>query len=230
MIVSDTNNLALHKQFFREFNTRSEYTHKPVFSKSSHPWALYNNVLDSKFWFMNANNPLSCRGISFSFLLLSNIGKWRDSKKMPAARIIPATFPVIPFSPDSSIILEAGPCRPSSFFIKEYNDALKKISPFSVFVNPWHDDPEKIYRFDFNDEKIKFYNNIIKYRNCRKFPHFPNISGKDLYALWLKGLPLEAIHWYASEASYYPSRSRFHSLYPVSPLRSDHPLPLPPSL
>lgn len=199
------------REFFLKWNHVSS-SPSLKFRKSNFSCSLHSS--DSRLWFISAADPDKCRGRDFSFLLLHDIGEWKYTKETPKERIIPAAFPVVLSSPETVIIMESGPCSRNSFFRKEFISAEKELSPFSPLTIPWYDNSEYILKFDFRDEKLKFFSNLFKYRNRRIFPHYPLMKGKHLYSLWLKGLCLEALHWYASESLYYKSLSSFLSHYP----------------
>lgn len=185
-----------------------------VFFKTDFANSISHPSSESKFWFVPYHSPGNCRGRDYTILHFSDMGKWVNTDKALKDNVIRASFPVINCSRDNMIILEAGPFKRNSLFEREFIHAEKNQTPFSIIRIPWSDDHENFYRFDFKEDAVKFYNNLILYRNRRTFPHFPMVSGKKLYHLWLHGLPLEAIHWYASEASFFKTHSRFLNHFP----------------
>ena len=203
-----------NRDFFLELSDCSSHPSSLRFTKEEISSTLHLPSLNSRFWFVPASNPDSCRSRDFSILILHDTGLWKNTKAMPSHRIIPAAFPAVLPSADSVIILESGPCKRNSFFRKEWKAAEKKLSPFSPLTIPWHENPENILKFDFPEERLKFHSLIMKFRNRKSFPHFPMVKGKVLYRLWEKGISLEAIYWYASESSFYKYPSQFLNRYP----------------
>lgn len=201
------------KEFFLDWseNTQCE---KFEFLKRDFSSTLHMPSCDSNLWFIPASLPDNARGRSFELLYLSDINIWKNPKSRPANRIIPAAFPVVSFSPDSVIILESGPSKKSSFFFKEWSDANSGLSQFKTFIIPWYENTSCFLRFDFPDERTKFFKELWRYRHRKCLPHFPNVKPRQLLALWEKGLPLEVIHWYASESSLFKSPSRFLNAFP----------------
>ena len=184
------------------------------FLKTDFANSIYHPSTESKFWFVPYHSPGNCRGIDYTILYFSDMGEWKNPAEDYGDNIIRATLPVVNCSQDNMIILEAGPHKRNSLFAKELRDAAKRRTPFRIIRLPWHDDHEKFYRFDFPEDAVKFFSNLIKYRRRRTFPHYPMVSGKTLYNLWLQGLPLESIHWYASETSFFGTRRQFINRYP----------------
>ena len=184
------------------------------FLKTNFANSIYHPFTESKFWFVPYHSPGNCRGIDYTVLYFSDMGEWKNPAEDCGDNIIRATLPVVNCSQDNMIILEAGPHKRNSLFAKELRDAEKRRTPFHIIRLPWHDDHENFYRFDFPEDTVKFFNNLIKYRRRRTFPHYPMVSGKILYNLWLQGLPLESIHWYASETSFFGTRRQFLNRYP----------------
>ena len=187
------------------------------FKKTDTSSALYQPSNKSKFWFTSASDPDRCRSLDFAFLILKDTDKWKNSGESSLEKTIRATFPVVTANKDSAIILECGPLKRTRFLRKEILDAVQNISGFKFLSVPWYDSPSNMYRFDFPEERITFYNNLIKYRKRRTFPHFPMADERYLYYLWDKGLPLESIYWYAAESSFYESSAKFQNLYPPVP-------------
>lgn len=205
------------KDFFLDWSGKiSDETLR--FEKSDFSSSLRYPREDSRLWFIPASLPDNARGRSFSLLYLSDIHLWKNSKISPANRIISATFPVVSCVPETAIILESGPCKRNSFFINEWNDAVKKLSPFKTLVTPWHENISHFTRFDYNHERIGFFNQLWRKRHRKSLSHFPNASPRQLLSLWNIGLPLEVLHWYASESSFFKSRSRFLNAFPTPPL------------
>ena len=195
---------------WKELSTSKE----GIFLKTDFANSIYNPSTKSKFWFVPYYSPGSCRGLDYTILYFSDMGKWKNHDESFNENIIRATFPVINCSQDNMIILEAGPYKRNSLFERELIHAEKNQTPFHIIRIPWHDDRDKFYRFEVPEDTAKFFHNLIQYRNRRTFPHFPMVSGKKLYDLWIKGLPLEAIHWYASEASFFKTRYQFLNSFP----------------
>ncbi|MCH5242241.1 MAG: hypothetical protein J1F67_07430 [Muribaculaceae bacterium] len=202
-----------NKDFFLQLKEFSDFQ-AFKFTKTSIACSIYQPSNKSKYWFTNISEPDKCRSLDFSFLILHDMGQWKNSKQTPVNKIISSALPVIPESKDSAVIMHAGPLKRNSFFRDEFKVAKEALSGFTHISVPWYHNPSNIYRFDFPEDKIKFYNNLIKYRNRKSFPHYPNANVKYLYSLWLRGLPLEAIYWYASETSFYKSLAIFNNLYP----------------
>ena len=194
--------------------SESSSSKKRKFIKTDYANSIYNPSTKSKFWFVPYYSSGNCRGLDFTILYFSNMGEWKNTGENSNDNIISATFPVVNCSKDNMIILEAGPIKRNSIFTKEIRAAERNLTPFHIISMPWFDDHEKFYRFDFPVDKIKFFNNIIKYQNRKTFHNYPKVSGKKLFELWLRGLPLEAIHWYASESLYYKSLSQFLNRFP----------------
>lgn len=184
------------------------------FLKTDFVNSIFHPYSESKFWFVPYHSPLNCRGLDYTILYLSDMGKWKNPDKSSNDNIICAAFPVVNCSQDNMIILDAGPHKRNSLFAKEFRDAVKNQTHFRIIRIPWFDDRERFYRFDFPEDQTKFFNNLVKYRKRRTFPHYPIVSGKQLYELWIKGLPLEAIHWYAAESSFFKTRNRFFNCFP----------------
>ena len=197
---------------WKEYNSSKE----GKFFKTDYVNSISHPSSESKFWFVPYHSPGNCRGLDYTILYFSDMGKWKNPDKNSNDNIICATFPVINCSQDNMIILEAGPHKRNSIYAKEFRDAVKNQTPFSIIRIPWHDDREKFYRFDLPGDNTKFFNTLIKYRRRRTFPHYPMVSGKKLYDLWLQGLPLEAIHWYAAEASFFKTHYQFLNSFPNS--------------
>lgn len=175
---------------------------------------LFMPVFNSKIYFSKISNPDGTRGFAFSSLLVSDFGLCFDSENKPASKIIAAAFPVIPNSVDSVILLETGPTKKDHFINKEINHARKGLSPFSLIELPWFHDSNFIFEFDFPNEKLDLYHKIIKFKNKEKFPGFPFVDGRYIFSLWRKGVPLEALYWYLTESSFYPSKTKFINRFP----------------
>lgn len=213
-ISNSAKNMKLHREFF--LNSK-EVSLSPSFNfnKTESAASLYSPKTDSRFWFGTLSNPDFPRGRSFSYLLLHDVNCWKNKGNENIGKVIRASFPVVPDDPDSVIILTTDPFIRKSFIGKEWLAASSEQSPFKTIKLPWHECRNKIYRFDFPDDKIKFHKNLIHYRNRRKFPHFPNVDARYLHSLWFKGLPLEVIHWYVTESLYYKSAHQFLQQIPV---------------
>lgn len=215
MTISDSSKkLKNHRDFFLN---SEEISSSPFFKfkKTQFVNTLYSPSTDSRFWFGSISNPDFSRSRSFSYLLLHDLHKWNDKGNENIKKVILATFPVVPNEKNSVIIMTTGHFMRKSFIRKEWLAASKGESPFETLSLPWYEDTNKIYRFDFPEDKIDFHRKLLRYRDKRKFPHFPNINARHLYSLWQLGLPLEVIHWYATESSFYKSPSHFHRHIPV---------------
>ena len=204
------------RRFFKEWNCESP-DKSLCFKKTDHADTMYFPFRKSRLYFFSASDPNKCRGMNFAFLFLSDVGMWKKSVSNAPSRYFSAAFPVIPNSYPSAIILESGPFKMNSPLKKEFSDACNNISVFKSCAIPWHHDPSRFLRFDFPDEKTKFFRNLIKYRKRKTFPRYKNISGRYLYLLWSSGIPLEALHWYVAESTFYKNRPTFLNHYPPSP-------------
>ncbi|MCH5233791.1 MAG: hypothetical protein J1E16_00720 [Muribaculaceae bacterium] len=214
MIVSHSeSDSRLNKEFFLNLKDNSHFPHFK-FKKTGISSSIFQPTTKSKFWFTSASHPERCRSLDFSFLFFNDLHKWNDSGKFSANKVIQATFPVIPNSNDSAIIMEAGPLKRNRFLRQEFMFAQENISGFNYMSIPWHHNHYNMYKFDFPEDKILFYKNLMKFKNRKKLPHFPNANPTYLYSLWTQGLPLEAIHWYAAESSFFKSPTQFQNLYP----------------
>ena len=214
MSVAPTTELAVKsRRFFRQW---SESADSSVFrfTKSNRLISSAFPSINSKVWFIASSRPDNCRGLNYSYLILSDMHKWNNAEKSPARKVFQASFPVIPDSLDSAIIMESGPSNLRSIFNEEWRATKKGCSPFDTYSIPWYEDLQNIFRFDFPEEKYRFYKKLIKNCNLAIFPPFRNVSGKYLYSLWQSGLPLESLYWYLTESSFYKSRKKFLLRFP----------------
>lgn len=184
------------------------------FSKSNSLNSSILPSLDSKYWFVSASSPQNCRGLDYSFLIMSDLDKWKDTKITKPHRVFSAALPVILPLKDSAVIITAGPSKRTSAFSQEWKAAKMGMNSYIPFIIPWYDDPRNIYKFDFYENKPKFLKLILDSRKLKSIPRYPLIDGRYLYSLLMNGIPLEALHWYASESTYYSSSRQFNSLYP----------------
>ena len=183
--------------------------------RKSSACSLYSRSTNSKYFFFSANNPNHCRGLNFSFILFHDMDKWIENKNiLTPHKVFKAAFPVVLTKPETAIILEASPSKKMSSFNLEWKDATNHKSCFTTITIPWWHSTLNIRKFDLFEDKINFFHNLISYRKKKRFPNFPNVDGRILFTLWQSGLPLEAIHWYASESLCYKSPSSFRSSFP----------------
>lgn len=213
-VYSSSKDRKINRDFF--LNSQ-EVSTSPCFrfKKTEFTDILYSHHTDSRFRFGTVSNPDYSRGSCFSYLLLHDVHRWKNKGDENIRKVIRATFPVVPNDADSVIILTTGPYLRKSFIRDEWLAAYKGESHFKTLSLPWHEDPNKTFRFDFPKDKLEFHKNLLKYRNNRRIPHFPNVDARYLFSLWQQGLPLEVIYWYASESSYYKSQSQFLRLFPL---------------
>ena len=188
--------------------------HKEFYFSKKNPSTLFHPSSRSKFWFFSPNNPDACRSLDFSCLLLLDIGRWNKQNSSHFKKVIKATFPVIPASLVSAIILESGPINTNSSFYKEFYDDSINLSGFSIINIPWYHSTSNFFRFDFPQEKINFFKDLYNSRDKKSLTYYPRANPGYLYSLWLKGIPLEALHWYATEASFFKSLPPFLNAFP----------------
>lgn len=200
-----------HRDFFLHWNDAGN---KISFSKTNLSCLLCSSQIYSKFWFLTATSPDSCRSLDFSFLYLSDMNRWNDPKNHFSKKIISASFPVILNSSHSAIIMESGPSKRNSIFNKELAASMSNLSPFKTVFVPWFHNPASVLHFDFPDDRINLYHLIHKYKNRKSLPRFKNVSGKYIYSLWQNGIPLESINWYLAESTFYAHPSQFTTRYP----------------
>lgn len=184
------------------------------FLKTDYSFLLSHPYSKSKLWFLSSFSPEKCRGLDFSVIYFSDMGKWPDTKINPVSKFISAAFPVINHRRSNLIIIESGSHRSDHAFAKELKAAQENISPFNIINVPWFNDKDKIFPFDSDKDKLEFFFNLFKFRNHKSLPHFPRASGEYLYSQWNKGLPLEALHWFATESTYYKTKSKFYNHFP----------------
>lgn len=213
-ISNSSQNMKSLRDFFLE---SKQVSSSPYFrfKKTEFTNTLYSPQTDSRFWFGTISNPDFSRGRSFSYLLLHEVNTWKDNGKENIRKVIQATFPVVPNDTDSVIILTTDPFLRKTFVRKEWLAASSGESPFQTLILPWYESLNKIYTFDFPEDKIKFHKNLIRYCNRRKIPNLTNVDARYLYSLWQQGLPLEVIHWYATESLYYKSHHQFLRHFPL---------------
>lgn len=158
-------------------------------------------------WFLGANNPEECRGLNFYYLVLADMGNWKNSNLTPPYRVFQAAYPVIPTAEDSVIILYSGQTKRCSIFKKEWSAAQRGESPFKPIELHWYDNPENIIRMYCDRDKIELLEEIKRSHNRKSFPHYPNVRGKEINSLWERGMPLESISWYLAESTWRHSPS-----------------------
>lgn len=170
----------------------------------------------SKTWFFSAINPDCCRGLEFSILYCMNTDQWQGNNKVYFQKVGCAAFPVVQNSPQSMIIIDSGPPKRGSSFNEELKLSSVSSGFYQIIDIPWHDDPEKIYFFDFPDEKIKFLKTILTSSDRKNFPRYPHVNAKYVYDLWRSGISLEALHWYVTESAYFKKEPNFTIVIPPS--------------
>ena len=208
-------NVALIPILKNFFSNWSDYSGKKFrFSKSNQVSSSIFPSLKSKIFFIPSSSPEAARGIDYSFLIFNDMHRWNNAKFAPAKKVIPASFPVIPNSLNSAIILVSGPAKSNSVFSREWKAAQMLNTSFRSFRIPWYDDPRKILKFDSLREKLNLYHLIMNNRRRASFPRYRCISGKYIFELWQQGISLEAINWYLAESTFFRSRSHYANRFP----------------
>lgn len=208
-------NIAQTKPLKKFFTDWSLYIGKKFhFSKTDRLSSSSFPSLKSKIFFIPSSSPQAARGVDYSFLIFNDMHRWNNAKFAPAKKLIPASFPVVPDSLYSAIILVSGPPKTNSVFSREWKDALLLNTSFLPFIIPWYDDPLKTLKFDSSKEKLNLYHRIFNNRRRGSFPRYRCISGKYIFKLWQQGVSLEAINWYLAESTFFKSRAHFSKLFP----------------
>lgn len=124
------------KEFFLSFSSVNNQDSE--FRKTSYRNLIRSSINNSKIWFVNYKTPQNCRGIDFSILTLFNMHLWNDPSDPLEDSIARAAFPVILNHPESVIILQSHALVRESWFLKEWLDAKKQLTPFSLIsLSSW---------------------------------------------------------------------------------------------
>lgn len=159
-------------------------------------------------------SPDSIRGSDISLVHFSEVGLWKQTEGRTPEDVIQAVSSAVLEVPMTMDVMESTAKGENNLFHHEWIDAKEGHSKrVPVFV-PWFG--IELYSKPFTSKEAReTFANWLWDNKEKTIPRsMREESGAYLYGLWLKGAPLEAIHWYIDKRRTYRTHDAMASEYP----------------